>query len=142
MKANNMDSGTLSELPVETAAFETGNVLPLLHEIRHALQRLVDSGEATVIDLRSLPMAPGEEARIEETLGRGEVQATLDALGPTEIHETSIPGVWWIVHYNEDEAVIGKFIEIARFPSVLHAQTADIQAGIGVMNQLLSETDH
>ncbi len=137
-----MASSTLTELPVETESYETGNVLPLLHEIRHALQRLIETGEATVIDLRSLPMAPGEEARIEQTLGRGEVEATLNALGPTQIHETSMPGVWWIVHYNEDEVVIGKFIEIARVPSILEAQTEDMRAGIGVMDQLFSETDH
>jgi len=136
-----MDTRTVQELPVETGSIETGNVLPLLHEIRHALQRLVDSGETTVIDLRSLPMAPGEEARIEATLGRGEVEATLNALGPSKIHETSIPGVWWIVHYNEDEAVMGKFIEVARVPSILNAQTVDLQVGIGAMSELLSETD-
>ncbi len=136
-----MASNTPIELPVEIETLETGNVLPLLHEIRHALERLIDSAEETVIDLRSLPMAPGEEARIEAMLGKGEVEAILNALGPTKIHETSIPGVWWIVHYNENDVVLGKFIEITRIPSVLNAQTEDMQAGIATMEQLLAETD-
>ena len=64
-----------------TTEIETGNVKPLLHEIRHALARLEEGGEGTVIDLQSLPLAPGEERRIEETLGKGEVSAELNALG-------------------------------------------------------------
>ena len=39
----------------------TGNIPPLLHEIRHALTRLAQGEAGTSIDLRSLPLAPGEE---------------------------------------------------------------------------------
>jgi len=49
----------------------TGNVVPLLHEIRHALERLADTGECTAIDLRSLPLAPGEGDVLESMLGEG-----------------------------------------------------------------------
>ena len=56
----------------------TGNVVPLLHEIRHALERLAETGEPTVIDLRSMPLAPGEEDAIEQVLGEGEVTATFE----------------------------------------------------------------
>jgi len=138
-----MGSGKTIELPVETAAHETGNVVPLLHEIRHALQRQIESGEDTVIDLRSLPMAPGEEARIEEMLGRGEMEVRLvNALGLTEIHETSFSGVWWVVHHNQNDEFIGKFIEIACVPSMFNSQTVDMKAAIDVMDQALSATDH
>ena len=41
----------------------TGNVPPLLHEIRHALKRLALGEAGTSIDLRGLPLAPGEEER-------------------------------------------------------------------------------
>lgn len=30
------------------------NTLPLLHEVRHALRRLVRTGESTIIDLRAI----------------------------------------------------------------------------------------
>ena len=56
-----------------TVEHSTGNVVPLLHEIRHALERLVDSGEPTMIDLRGIPLAPGEEDALESALGSGEV---------------------------------------------------------------------
>jgi hydrogenase-1 operon protein HyaF len=88
----------------------THNVQPLLHEIRHALVKLLDEGGNTVIDLRSMPLAPGEEQKLLDELGRGEVAARLQALGPSEIIETRYPGVWVVVHSNDANEVIGKFI--------------------------------
>ena len=108
----------------------TGNVEPLLHEIRHALGRLAIGEEGTTIDLKRLPLAPGEEERIEKTLGTGEVRAELDVLGPTLIQETSYPGVWLITHRNADDVVVGRFIEVTWVPELLRSQQADIDAGI------------
>lgn len=108
----------------------TGNVEPLLHEIRHALGRLASGEEGTTIDLKRLPLAPGEEERIENTLGVGEVRAEVDALGPTVVQETSYPGVWLITHKNADDVVVARFIEVTYIPELLRSQQADIDAGI------------
>ncbi|MEJ2309612.1 MAG: hydrogenase expression/formation C-terminal domain-containing protein [Gammaproteobacteria bacterium] len=124
--------------PVEVRAEGyTGNVQPLLHEIFHALQRLYDNGEVTIIDLRALPLAPGEEEQIEQKLGRGEVQARIDALGPSEIIETAIAGVWLVTHYNAEEEVLGRMIEICRIPALLESQDQDIEYGLDDMEALL-----
>jgi hydrogenase-1 operon protein HyaF len=120
---------SLDTIPV-TAEVATGNVEPLLHEIRHALQRLAEGKEGTVIDLKRLPLAPGEEERIEATLGTGEVRAEVDALGPTLIQETSYPGVWLITHKNADDVVVARFVEVTYIPELLRSQQADIDAGI------------
>jgi len=116
----------------------TGNVAPLLHEVRHALQRWLDAGEVTVIDLRSIPMGPGEEDRIVSELGRGEVQARMSVLGPSEIIETRFPGVWLITHYNNDEEIIGKFIEVCDMPRILNAQEEDIRQGLELLESQLA----
>ena len=113
-----------------TTEVATGNVEPLLHEIRHALKRLASGEEGTTIDLKSLPLAPGEEERIEKTLGTGEVRAEVDALGPTLIQESSYPGVWLITHKNADNAVVARFIEVTYIPELLRSQPEDIDAGI------------
>ncbi len=60
----------------------TQNVKPLLHEIKHALENLIENGETSIIDLRSIPLAPGEEDKILNTLGKGEVQAQLECTWP------------------------------------------------------------
>jgi hydrogenase-1 operon protein HyaF len=123
---------------VETGDALTYNVQPLLYEIRHALQTLLDSGEGTVIDLRSLPLAPGELEKIETTLGNGEVNAVLDAMGPSEIRETVYPGVWLVTHFNYDKQVMGKFIEITHVPSLLLSQDEDIADGLQQLDEQLT----
>ena len=104
----------------------TWNVKPILHEIRHALQKLLDSGETSIIDLRSIPLAPGEEDTIVETLGRGEVQARLDVLGPSDIYETRYTGVWLVTHYNDSDSIVSRFIEVTEIPDVLKSQREDV----------------
>jgi len=102
------------------------NVKPILHEIRHALQALIDGGECSIIDLRSIPLAPGEEQTIIDMLGQGEVHASLEVLGPSEIYETGYPGVWLITHYNENNNIIGRFIEVTEIPEILKSQYEDM----------------
>jgi len=104
----------------------TWNVNPLLHEIKHALSNLLENEETAIIDLRSIPLAPGEENKILHTLGTGEVHAELDALGKSEIYETFYSGVWVITHYNDTESIISRFIEITHMPEILYSQKEDI----------------
>ena len=118
----------------------TGNVQPLLHEIFHALRRLYDTGEITIIDLRALPLAPGEEEKIEQKLGKGEVRAQINALGPSEIIETAIPGVWLVTHFNAEEEILGRYIEICRIPAILESQDEDIEFALDEMEALLETT--
>ena len=108
----------------------THNVLPLLHEIRHALGRWLQSGKATVIDLRGIPMAPGEEEHLVARLGGGEIYARLSALGDSEIVETAYPGVWLVTHRNSDGEIIGKYIEVCDMPQILKSPQEDVRAGL------------
>ena len=104
----------------------TWNVMPLLHEVKHAMDNLIKKGETAVIDLRSIPLAPGEEDKILNVLGQGEVQSQLNALGPSEIIETQYAGVWVVTHYNDENDIIGRFIEITTIPDILRSQEEDV----------------
>ena len=119
---------SVGEIEVQVQALH-GNVQPILNEVLHALDRLIDSDEATTIDLAGLPFAPGEIAALEASLGSGEVSAQLDALGTSIIRETLYPGVWWIEHRNVYDEVVGRYIEVTRMPEILSSQVADIRAG-------------
>ena len=127
---------SLDAIPV-TAEAASGNVKPLLHEVRHALKRLAKGEDGTVIDLQSVPLAPGEAQHIEELLGKGEVRAELNALGPSVVQETSYPGVWLVTHSNTEQAVVGRFIEVTHMPELLKSQQADIEHGISRLEQEL-----
>lgn len=118
----------------------TQNVKPLLHEIKHALENLIENGETSIIDLRSIPLAPGEEDRILNTLGRGEVQAQLDALGLSEVTETRYAGVWVVTHYNDEDNIISRFIEVTSIPVILCSQTEDIMAAYSSLTLDLDES--
>jgi hydrogenase-1 operon protein HyaF len=118
----------------------TGNVLPLLHEVRHALERLLANGEETMIDLGGLPLAPGEFDRIVEALGEGEVRATLNALGPSDVRETRYSGVWLVTHRNANDEVMGRYIEVARMPAVLLAQELDMRSGLAALVASLEDS--
>ena len=106
-----------------------GNVRPILNEVMHAIDRLLDDGIPTTIDLASLPFGPGELEHLEATLGKGELSAKLDALGTSRIRETAFPGVWWLEHRNAHDEVVGRYLEITRTPEILSSQDADIIAG-------------
>ena len=127
----------LSDIAVSVEAF-TGNVQPLLHELRHALARLESIGEETAIDLRGLPLAPGEEAKIEEVLGIGEVRAEIDALGITTVQETAFSGIWMVTHRNTENEIVARFVEVCRMPEILRAQPEDIQRSVIRLEQSLS----
>ena len=100
---------------------------PLLHEIGHALERLLDRGQAEVIDLRGVPLAPGEEGRILEFLGRGEVSAELDALGLTTVVESRFAGVWVVTHHDAAGEIIGRLIEITYVPEIIRSQVTEMR---------------
>jgi hydrogenase-1 operon protein HyaF len=110
-----------------TVELASGNVEPLLHEIGHALERLLDGGQAEVIDLRGVPLAPGEEGRILEFLGRGEVSAELDALGLTTVAESRFAGVWVVTHHDAAGEIIGRLIEITYVPEIIRSQVTEMR---------------
>ncbi len=130
------------ELPTgDDVNFMTLNVVPLLHEVRHALERLLAGGEETTIDLGAIPLAPGELEKIDGALGVGEVKVALDALGPSQVYETQFSGAWRINHLNAAGEVVGRYVEVARIPSILLAQDADVRSGIDLLTRKLGGED-
>lgn len=119
----------------------TGNLIPLLHEIRHALERWRQDGHTHVIDLRALPMSPDEEHRLLHLLGEGEVHASLTALGNSDVAETAFAGVWRVAHYNHDEVLVGHFIEICPAPEILKSHPDDAAMALAELDNLLSTAE-
>ena len=121
-------------------ALPTGNLQPLLYEIRHALARWIETGAEHVIDLRCLPLSPAEESRLLHRLGRGEVSARLAALGESEIHETAVSGVWLVNHFNQAGDPVGRFIEICACPGILVTQGDDARDALTALDAMLEGT--
>ena len=117
----------------------THNTQPLLHEIRHALQHLIDTGETTIIDLRSIPLSQTEERQLEQCLGTGEIECTLNSLGKSTIRETAISGVWLVSHYNLEDELMAKSIEITKTPAILPSDTEAMREGLTTISTLLEQ---
>jgi hydrogenase-1 operon protein HyaF len=105
----------------------TGMAQSLLREIAERLATLAGTGEASAIDLRGLPMTAGDREELEEALGRGDVSATIELAGRSEVWETGYAGVWWLRHFGAGDNVAAEFIEITRIPDILAAHPDDIE---------------
>lgn len=118
-----------------------GNVRAIAHEIETLLGRLIHDGEVGSIDLRSLPMSPEDFANLRALLGEGEVSAVVNALGPTEVRETGVRGVWWVTHRNSEDDTLVELIEITHVPEILKAHPDDVEDGLEWLRARLAEND-
>jgi len=117
-----------------------GNARAVLGQIRHALERLIASGEETRIDLNAMPFGPGDLEHLTNCLGTGEVQASVEALGPTRIQETAIPGVWLVDYLNAENQRLTLHVEIANVPQILCPQPQDLALAIDRLDARLDGT--
>lgn len=110
---------------------------PLLHEIAALLERLARTGESGSVQLHGLPLLPGDYAALQEALGEGELSAELQALGPTQIRETALHGVWWVTHRNSAQEVVAESIEVTRCPTILQTPLEDVADAAQALRQRL-----
>ena len=115
-----------------------GGVAAILNEIVRLLERLASLEEPAAIDLRSLPMSPKDRTELQRVLGEGEVQATLNAEGISRIHETRVPGVWWVEHRDRHGEVIAELIEVTRVPQILASAPEEIAAGARALREQIA----
>jgi hydrogenase-1 operon protein HyaF len=117
----------------------TGNAPPLLRELLEMLQRLLETGEASAIDLSALPLTPADLDWLRARLGEGEVVVTLQAGGESTLAETACAGVWWVTHRNEQGAVTSQFIEVAFVPELVKAHPQDVALGREQLELMISD---
>ena len=133
----------LPSIPVQVEAqagggSRHGNALAILYEVRHALERLIDTGEATRIDLSAIPFGAADEAGLTALLGTGEVHATIEALGPTSVRETAIPGVWLVDHRNTAGERLTLHLEITCIPGILRTQCRELDTAVAALDARLA----
>lgn len=122
--------------PGAFANVSTGMARAVEHEIAQHLVALAGDGTEAVIDLRGIPMSDADREELEESLGRGEVTATIEAMGESEIWETAHAGVWWVRHRGTDGRIIAERVEITPVPAILKADPADIGAAAARMGRV------
>ena len=135
----------LRKIPVtvESANWDQLPVTPLvkavLLELMDMIVSLDETGATNFIDIKSLPMMHNELEQLRHILGKGEVEAIVEALGPSHITETLIPGVWWVTHKNAQDEVVSEFIEVTTLPEILVSQHEDLWNNVDLFKARLSE---
>jgi hydrogenase-1 operon protein HyaF len=107
--------------PPIPAGPQVSAVLAVIHEIDAKVCTLLAEGREGTIDLKWLRAAPQDLELLRETLGRGEVAASVASFGESRVEETAVPCVWWVCHRDDDAQVLGEFIEIAEIPELLRS---------------------
>ncbi len=139
MKQDEQKSGRPPEALKNSSQGEYGYVL--LHRVAELLQQLLTRDEPGHIDLRAIPMNHQDMALLVETLGEGEVLAEVFGFGLTRVRQTGIPGVWWVVHLDDEEQILSEFIEVNYCPEVLITPTEDIREGRAALQARLFEVE-
>ena len=136
-----LDSISVKVESLGGSADNVHNAVPVLNEIRHALGKLADTGETTTIDLSSIPFGAGDKQQLLSVLGRGEVEATVDAMGPTRIRETAFAGVWLVEYFDAEEREIGAHIQVTRMPALLATPEDDVAESAAALSARLARDD-
>lgn len=132
----NQPANNPKTIPIHSQSDDTysiGNLRALLTEIAALLEKFSINGETGMIDLNSLPFAPGEYEQLRQLLGQGEVTVRIEAIGPSEIIETRYPGVWWVTHYNVEGDIVADMLEITDIPEIIKSQQTDINTGLELL---------
>jgi len=114
-------------------------LLPFLNEMAGKLKTLMSSGQNGIFDLNREHLTSADIDDLRNILGRGEIDANLNTLGKTNIRETSIRGIWWITHYNEQGSVISECIEITTCPDLLKTFPDELDSALAGLQHKISE---
>ncbi len=111
-----------------TAPDPTGMADAVLNEVASLAARHAETGDWAAIELTSMPLTRQDREEIETRLGRGEVEATIELAGRSEVWETAYAGVWFVRHLGIDGKVATETIEICAAPVILLSHPDDRRA--------------
>jgi hydrogenase-1 operon protein HyaF len=106
----------------------TGMADAVLSEIATRLAEYAAGGASWTIELTAIPLTTEDRAELESRLGRGEVVATIESAGRSEVWETRFAGVWFVRHFGDGDRIAAESIEIIATPEILRSHPADMRA--------------
>lgn len=115
----------------------TGMADAVLAEIAERLAAVATTETTERIELTAMPLTVADRADLEERLGRGEVVATIDSAGRSDVWETQFSGVWFVRHYGENDRPASECVEIGAVPAILRSHRADMAAAAARLASVL-----
>lgn len=139
---------TFANIPIQVIDSQPadGSVLAktILSEIHSMLLNLIETGKTSCLDLRALPSlgTDGYEF-LKNQLGKGEIKATIESFGRSDLYETAYSGIWFIDHFNQDDELYTEQIEVSFLPELLKSHLDDVRLSATRLSQYLEElTEH
>jgi len=132
----------LNEIPVrvEISNQNSSMLLAILHDLTLMLKSLISSEQSSILDLAHEPLDLDDIICLKAILGQGEINADFKALGTfTNIRETSVSGLWWITHYNQESKKISEFIEISTCPEMLKTAPEELESALTLLQDKISQ---
>ena len=119
----------------------TGMSDAVLAEVAARLAEVVAGASVPPIELTAMPLTSEDRADLEQRLGRGEVFATVESAGRSEIWETQFSGVWFVRHFGENDRIASECIEFGAAPEILFSHRADMSAAARRLAAALQSAD-
>ena len=113
----------------------------VLAEVAARLAEVVAGASVPPIDLTAMPLTSEDRADLEQRLGRGEVFATVESAGRSQIWETQFSGVWFVRHFGENDRIASECIEFGAAPEILFSHRADMSAAARRLAAALQSAD-
>lgn len=122
----------LDEIPIAVAGMENQDMVnSILLEIATLLERYLQSGETSELNLQALPLTAVDQQALQQALGVGEVTMQLNAMGESEIVETRFSGVWRVTHRDQAGRVVAESVEIGAVPAIIRADRLEMERAVG-----------
>ncbi|MGO9426201.1 MAG: hydrogenase expression/formation C-terminal domain-containing protein [Steroidobacteraceae bacterium] len=115
----------------------SSGVSAILTELARLLDQLAENDSPAAIDLRSLPLSLQDRTELKRALGKGEVEASVNADGVSTLRETRICGVWWVEHRDAHGELIAELLEVTRVPEILASASDEIVAAARTLRERL-----
>ncbi len=117
---------------------DAGMAEAVLNEVVALIETFAATGKGGSIDLGGLPFSGRDREEIDALLGRGEIAATIDLAGPSEIWETAFAGVWRVRHLGASGIAVD-LIEITSIPEILRSDRRDARLAAAKLAQALEQ---
>lgn len=135
---------TFANIPIQVIDSQpsTGAILAktLLSEIHSMLLNLLETGKTSRLDLRALPSLGSEGYEfLKYQLGLGEIKASIESFGRSDVYETAYSGIWFIDHFNQDDELYTEQIEVSFLPEILKSHFDDVRLSATKLGHCLEE---
>jgi hydrogenase-1 operon protein HyaF len=134
------ESATSRDLSIGNPPAGSMNVLPLLAELRHRMNKPRNGEPNHVVNFTLFPMNEIDMGYLQERLGHGPVEAESRGYGRCRVALTGHHDIWSVQFFNAMGTVILDTLEVGDVPEALLAAAVDFEDSAVRLGELISGT--